>query len=104
MTKTYYSFESKFSFLIRSSLEQNRFCPVSSFFKSKTWFMFSCSVLVYHPITFSINQLIFMKFYVASDYNRPYQVLATQFQKGVPDIFPGGKKAAGTWRWPLTSM
>ena len=57
--------------------------------------MFSCSVLVYHPNMFSINQTIFLKFNVAFDYVRPYQVLLSPFQNRYRVSFPGVKRRGG---------
>jgi len=53
--------------------------------------MFSWSVLVCYPNTFSINQTIIMKFNVAFDYSRPYQVLLSLFQNEYRVSFPGVK-------------
>jgi hypothetical protein len=51
--------------------------------------MFSCSVLVYHPNTYLINQPVFVKFKVASDTLGHIKFYSHYCKMGTGTLFQG---------------
>jgi hypothetical protein len=102
MKKTFYSFESMSSFLLRYS----KIISFSYVRFLKVKFYLCCRAVwlpVYYTNTFSTNQQIFMKFYVASDYNGPCQVLLTQFQNENRVPFTGVRRPKRGVDYPTLS-